>query len=89
MLIPTAGQVPPVAAARNPPVTAAQVTPVITAQVPLVTAVQFPLGIAAHSDLENDAEMWNMYLDEVKEDDSRTTEAWKEDASSIVTFVSH
>jgi hypothetical protein len=97
MLIPTAAQVPPITAARFPPVnvpralpvTAAQVPPVIAAQVPLVTAVQFPLAIAAYSDLENDSEMWNMYLDEVKEDDSRITEAWKEDASSIVTFVSH
>ena len=30
-----------------------------------------------------------MYLDEVKEEDDRITDAWKDDASSIVTFVSH
>lgn len=29
-----------------------------------------------------------MYLDEVKEEDDRITDAWKEDASSIVVFVS-
>ncbi|KAI0266311.1 hypothetical protein BGY98DRAFT_481513 [Russula aff. rugulosa BPL654] len=39
------------------------------------------------ADLENDTEMWNIYLDEVKEDDSRNTEAWKDDANSIVTFT--
>jgi hypothetical protein len=33
--------------------------------------------------------MWNMYFDEVKEEDIRFTEAWKEDANSIITFVSH
>jgi hypothetical protein len=33
--------------------------------------------------------MWKMYLDEVKEEDIRFTEAWKEDANSIITFVSH
>ena len=32
--------------------------------------------------------MWNMYLDEVKEEDNRITGAWKEDANSIVVFVS-
>jgi hypothetical protein len=32
--------------------------------------------------------MWNMYLDEVKEEDYRITDAWKEDANSIVVFVS-
>ena len=42
---------------------------------------------AAQEDLDNDSEMWNMYLDEVKEEDNRITEAWKEDASSIVVFV--
>ncbi len=29
-----------------------------------------------------------MYLDEVKEEDNRITGAWKEDANSIVVFVS-
>jgi hypothetical protein len=81
ILIPTAAQVPQVTAARVPQVTAARA--------PQITAAQFPPAIAAHADLENDSEMWNMYLDEVKEEDSRITEAWKDDANSIVTFVSH
>ena len=41
------------------------------------------------ADLENDSEMWNMYLDEVKEEDSRIIRVWKDNATSIVTFVSH
>jgi hypothetical protein len=73
MLIPTAAHVPLVTAAQVPPATAAQ----------------FPLATAAQADLENDSEMWNMFLDEVKEEDNRFTDAWKDDASSIVTFVSH
>ena len=35
------------------------------------------------------AELWNMYLDEVKEEDRQFTEDWKDDANSILTFVSH
>ncbi|KAN0118933.1 hypothetical protein V8E52_004705 [Russula decolorans] len=31
--------------------------------------------------------MWNMYLDEVKEDDQRITDAWKEDANGILVFT--
>ncbi len=42
----------------------------------------------ALDDLENDSEMWNIYLDEVKEEDNRITGAWKEDANGIVVFVS-
>ena len=30
-----------------------------------------------------------MYLDEVKEEDGRITNAWNNDANNIVTFVSH
>jgi len=30
-----------------------------------------------------------MYLDEVKEEDNRITDAWKDDANSLVVFVSH
>ena len=37
-------------------------------------------------DSEND--IWNMYLDEVKEDDKRITDAWKEDANGLLVFVS-
>jgi hypothetical protein len=32
--------------------------------------------------------MWNMYLDEVKEDDKRIADAWKEGSNGILTFVS-
>ena len=32
--------------------------------------------------------MWNIYLDEVNEEDTRITDTWKEDANSIVLFVS-
>jgi hypothetical protein len=35
---------------------------------------------------END--MWNMYLNEVKNDDKRITDARKEDANGILVFVS-
>jgi hypothetical protein len=69
--------------------TVAQFPPATTAQFPPVIAAKFPPATAAQADLENDSEMWNMYLDEVKEEDNRITDAWKDDASSIVTFVSH
>jgi hypothetical protein len=75
MLIPTAVQV------TVPPATSAQVPPATSARVPLATAGQ--------ADSENDSEMWNMYLDEVKEEDKRIIDAWKDDANSLVTFVSH
>ncbi len=42
--------------------------------------------IAVQNDSEN--EMWNMYLDEVKEEDQRMTDAWKQDAKGILVFVS-
>lgn len=58
------------------------------ARVPLAIPAQVPPTIAARADLENDSEMWNMYMDEVKEEDDRTTDAWKDDANSLVTFVS-
>jgi hypothetical protein len=41
------------------------------------------------ADLENDPDLWNMYLDKVKEEDIQFTDAWKDDANSILTFVSH
>jgi hypothetical protein len=66
-----------------------QVPPVTPAQVPPVATAQFTPAVAAHSDLGSDSEMWNMFLDEVKGEDSLITEAWKDDANSIVTFVSH
>jgi hypothetical protein len=77
MLIPTAVQVPP----SLPPATAAQA--------PLATSAQVPPATAAQGDSENDSEMWNMYLDEVEEEDKRIIDAWKDDANSLVTFVSH
>jgi hypothetical protein len=33
-------------------------------------------------------EMWNMYLDEVREDDKRIADAWKEGSTGILVFVS-
>ena len=33
-------------------------------------------------------EMWDMYLDEVKEDDKRIADAWKDDSNGILVFVS-
>jgi hypothetical protein len=33
--------------------------------------------------------MWNMYLDEVKEDDQRVANAWREGADGALVFVSH
>ena len=42
---------------------------------------------AVQKDSHDDSEMWKMFLDEVKEEDSRFTDAWKEDANSIVVFV--
>jgi hypothetical protein len=33
-------------------------------------------------------EIWDMYLDEVKEDDKRISDAWKEDSNGILVFVS-
>ena len=55
----------------------------------LLQYITMLIPTVARPDLENDAEMWNLYLNEVKEDDNRVTDAWKEDANSIVTFVSH
>lgn len=46
------------------------------------------IPVAVHEDSDDDSEMWKMFLDEVKEEDNRVTDAWKEDANSIVTFVS-
>ena len=33
-------------------------------------------------------ELWNMYLDEVKDEDQRISDAWKEDSNGILVFVS-
>ena len=32
--------------------------------------------------------MWDIYLDEVKEDDKRISDAWKADSNGILVFVS-
>ena len=40
----------------------------------------------AKQDTEN--ELWNLYLDEVKDDDQRISDAWKEDSNGILVFVS-
>ena len=34
------------------------------------------------------SEMWDIYLDEVKEDDKRISDAWKDDSNGILVFVS-
>ena len=52
----------------------------------ILTAAQVPA--AAEEDFGDDSEMWKMFLDEVDEEDNRFTDAWKEDANSIVVFVS-
>jgi hypothetical protein len=44
---------------------------------------------AAQTDLEDDSAMWDMFFDEVREEDIQFTEGWKDDANSIITFVSH
>lgn len=36
----------------------------------------------------SDNEMWKFYLNEVKEDDQRMADAWKQDAKGILVFVS-
>ena len=56
---------------------------------PIASTARFPLATSAQEDSKNDSEMWNMYLDEVKEEDGRITNAWNNDANNIVTFVSH
>ena len=33
-------------------------------------------------------ELWDIYLDEVKEDDERISKAWKDDSDGILVFVS-
>jgi hypothetical protein len=43
---------------------------------------------AVQEDLDDDSEMWKMFTGEVREEDNRITDAWKDDANSIVTFVS-
>jgi hypothetical protein len=44
---------------------------------------------AAQTDLEDDSAMWDMFFDVVREEDIQFTEGWKDDANSIITFVSH
>ncbi|KAN0118870.1 hypothetical protein V8E52_004642 [Russula decolorans] len=63
------------------------VPPATSAQVPPATSARVPLATAGQADSENDSEMWNMYLDEVKEEDKRIIDAWKDDANSLVTFT--
>src|SRR6266576_5533849 len=52
----------------------------------ILTAAQVPAAV--QEDLDDDSEMWKMFLDGVKEEDSRFTDAWKDDANSIIVFVS-
>ena len=64
----------------------------VTSSVQVSTVAQEPTEDQvpiAQEDQDNDSDMWILYMDEVNEEDSRITKAWKEDAGSIVTFVSH
>jgi hypothetical protein len=54
-------------------------------------AITMLIPAAALEDLDNDPSMWNVYVKELiiaNEEDIRITHAWKEDANSILTFVS-
>lgn len=61
-------------------------TEVRRAMLVLHRCVDFESFITWAKDSEND--IWNMYLEEVKEDDQRITDAWKEDADGLLVFVS-
>jgi hypothetical protein len=78
--LPTIAEVP--AAAESP------TTAEVPAAVEVPTTVEVPAAVQEDLDLNDDSEMWKMFLDEVKEEDSRITDAWKEDANSIIVFVS-
>jgi hypothetical protein len=45
-------------------------------------AITMLIPTAALEDLDNDSEMWNMYLNEVKEEDNRINDPWKEDGNN-------
>jgi hypothetical protein len=53
-----------------------------------VRAAQFLAAVQEDLDDDDDSGMWNVFLDKVKDEDSRFTDAWKEDANSLVIFVS-
>jgi hypothetical protein len=61
-------------------------------QDPATAAVEDPAPVedpaVVQEDLYDDSGMWKTFLDEVEEEDSRFTDAWKEDANSIVVFAS-
>jgi hypothetical protein len=40
------------------------------------------------ADQDSANELWDIYLDEVKEDDKRISDAWKDDSNGILVFVS-
>jgi hypothetical protein len=44
------------------------------------------LAITVQKHSEN--EVWKMYLKEIEADDKRMTDAWKQDAKGLLTFVS-
>jgi hypothetical protein len=48
--------------------------------------VQLSLPLLNQITAEN--KIWEMYLDEVKEDDKQISDAWKEDSTNMLTFVS-
>ena len=48
----------------------------------------FTLLIPSTAKQDSANDLWNMYLDEVKDDDKRIADAWKEDSNGILVFVS-
>ena len=52
----------------------------------LLEMITMLIPTAAQQDSEN--EMWNMYMNEVKKDDKRMADAWKENSNGILVFVS-
>ena len=48
----------------------------------------FALLIPSTAQQDSGNEMWNIYLDEVKEDDRQIAKSWKEGSTGILTFVS-
>ena len=52
----------------------------------LLDMITMLIPTAAQQDSEN--EMWNMYMNEVKKDDKRMADAWKENSNGILVFVS-
>ena len=48
----------------------------------------FTLLTSTTADQDSANELWDIYLDEVREDDKRISDAWKDDSNGILVFVS-